>query len=131
MVQQYTGWLPRLDPHSAVPLFQQVVEQVALAVASGELEAGQLLPSVRTLATELRINPNTAARAMRELESAGLSRSRRGVGSVVEDDAATRARQIANEVLQRELDGAIGVGRALNLTIEELQTALSERWGEE
>lgn len=66
-----------------VPLFRQIVEQVKLAVASGKLEVGEALPSVRALATDLRINPNTISRAYGDLVRDGVIDSQRGKGYFV------------------------------------------------
>ncbi len=130
MAQKHTNWLPDLDPQSPVALYEQLVESVALAVSVGELEPGDPLPSVRTLAAKLRINPNTAARALREMERSGLARPVRGVGSVVADEASRRASTLARQVLDRELDATVTVARRLGLGIEALQEALTKRWKE-
>jgi GntR family transcriptional regulator len=131
MVQSYTHrWLPRVDTESPVPVYEQIVEQVALAVTAGELAPDDLLPSVRGLAAQLRINPNTAARAVRELEQAGLSRAVRGVGSVVDAQAKKVARQLAAGALRRELDGVIAVVRRLGMSLDDLERELRLRWRE-
>lgn len=120
-----------LDESSPVPLYEQLIEQAALAVAAGRLAPGDDLPSVRTLAAELRINPNTAARALREMERAGLAEARRGVGSVVADGAPAAARPLAGRVLERELGGVVEVGRQLGLDLTDVQVALARRWEED
>src|SRR5690625_4202289 len=73
----------RVNPHSGVPLYVQIEEQVKTAIASGVLEAGDRLPTVRELALELTINPHTVARAYRELERAGFINTTRGRGTFV------------------------------------------------
>lgn len=113
-----------------MPLYEQLVESVALAVAVGELGPGDPLPSVRTLAAKLRINPNTAARSLREMERCVLARPVRGVGCVVADEAPRRAKALAWHALERELDAAVGVARRLGLGLEALLEALSRRWKE-
>lgn len=70
-----------------VPIFEQIVNQVVFAVASGALEVGELIPSVRDLAVRLRINPNTVARAYQELEKDEVLAARRGLGMEVTADA--------------------------------------------
>lgn len=119
-----------LDEASPVPLYEQMVEQVALAVAAGRLAAGDGLPSVRTLAAELRVNPNTAARAVREMERAGLAQTRRGVGSVVADGARDAAMARARRILEREVGGVVEVGRQLGLDLEDVRRTLERRWEE-
>lgn len=75
--------LLRIDPLSADPIFEQVVFQVKSAVARGELAGGDKLPSVRELAKELAINPNTVARAYEALEAQGVIVRRQGSGCFV------------------------------------------------
>ena len=106
------------------------MESVALAIATQELVPGDLLPSVRKLAAELRINPNTAARSVRELESAGLSTSRRGLGSIVAEGSLKPASQMARRAFLRELDATLRIARSLGLGLEELQESLQKRWQE-
>ena len=73
----------RIDPHSSDPVFAQLVFQVKLAVARGELSDGDRLPSVRELARELSINPNTVVRAYDTLESEGVILRRQGAGCFI------------------------------------------------
>lgn len=117
-----------LDETSATPIYEQMVEQVALSVAAGRMGPGDDLPSVRTLAAELRVNPNTAARALREMEQAGLAETRRGLGSVVAPGALQAARDMARRALERELGGVVEVGRQLGLDLDDLMGALRRRW---
>lgn len=125
-----SGWLPALDDASPVPLYEQLIEQVALGVAGGRLAPGDPLPSVRDLAARVRVNPNTAARSLRELDRLGLARTIRGVGSVVGDDADPAAREIVERVLARALDRAVDIGRKVGLGPGELSARLAERWSE-
>lgn len=74
-----------IDLRSPVPPFEQIRARIADLVAAGELPAGTRLPSVRTLAGDLGIAPNTVVRAYRELEAAGVVRTARGKGTVVAD----------------------------------------------
>lgn len=74
-----------IDLHSPVPPFEQIRARIADLVAAGELPAGTRLPSVRALAGDLGIAPNTVVRAYRELEAAGVVRTARGKGTVVAD----------------------------------------------
>lgn len=123
-------WRPELDETSAVPLYEQMIEQVSLAITAGLLSPGDALPSVRTLAAQLRVNPNTAARAVREMQSLGLAEALRGVGSVVAPKAPAIAPGIARRVLDRELEAAIRVARQLGLGLGSLRDALREKWRE-
>jgi GntR family transcriptional regulator len=123
-------WMPTIRPSSPVPIYEQIVESVALSVAAGELGDGDALPSVRGLAAELRVNPNTAARALKEIERLGLATSHQGKGSVVAKGAAAAARRIARETLDRELDATVAVALELGVGIDELTDSLRRRWKE-
>ncbi|MBC7342586.1 MAG: GntR family transcriptional regulator [Clostridia bacterium] len=73
----------RIDPDKNVPLYQQVTQEIKKAIRSGALEPGERLPTVRQLASELAINPNTVARAYLELERDGWITTARGAGTFV------------------------------------------------
>lgn len=93
-----------VDPSSAVPPYEQIRGQLEAMVASGTLEAGDRLPSIRQLAHDLGLATGTVARAYAELESAGLVVSRRRTGTVVSDgvaaSAAERRRRLAEAAEQ-------------------------------
>src|SRR5256884_6079943 len=73
----------RLDLHSGVPVYRQIIDQVRGGIASGALGAGDQLPTVRQLAVDLSINPNTVVRAYRELELGGCLESNQGTGTFI------------------------------------------------
>jgi GntR family transcriptional regulator len=103
-----------VDPKSSTPLYVQVKEQMRMAVATGALQVGDQLPTVRELATRLLINPNTVARVYRELQAEGLLTSRQGSGTFVAAGAeplgqAEGRRQVA-EVLRRAAALAANLG---------------------
>jgi GntR family transcriptional regulator len=95
--------LLRLDPRSSQPIFEQIVFGVKTAVARNELAAGERLASVRELAKELAINPNTVARAYDALEAQGVIVRRQGSGCFV----AERSRALAKAERERRLDRAL------------------------
>jgi len=115
-----------LDLHTGVPVYRQLIDQVRTGVASGSLAAGDQLPTVRQLAVDLAINPNTVMRAYRELELGGLLETHQGTGTFISDkkpEKATAERerqlgQMANEFAARA--GAAG------FTLEELIDRLQE-----
>ena len=74
-----------LDPKSGVPFYKQVILQIEMAVADGRLASGDQLPTVRGLAVELQVNPNTIARAYGELEIRGIVNSQQGTGTFIGD----------------------------------------------
>ncbi len=121
-------WLPKVDERKAQPLYEQLIEQVAIAIQAGRLKPGDPLPSVRHLAAELRINPNTTARALREMDTLGLSRALRGVGKVVAEGAVDAATGLARKILRRELDSVLRVARELGMGFEAIEEELRQRW---
>jgi len=92
-----------LDLRSGVPVYRQLIDQVRAGVASSALQAGDQLPTVRQLAVDLAINPNTVLRAYRELELGGLLETQQGTGTFitqkkVKQDEAERERQLSQLV---------------------------------
>jgi GntR family transcriptional regulator len=75
----------QIDPRSPIPLYVQIANRLRVAVATGELRPGAALPSVRNLATVIRVNPATVVQAYRELEFAGVVESRQGAGTFVRE----------------------------------------------
>ena len=80
----------QLDPRSPTPLYAQIAGTIRVAVAAGELETGQTLPSVRQLAMRLRVNPATVVQAYRDLEAEGFVEMRQGAGTFIKDVADSR-----------------------------------------
>jgi GntR family transcriptional regulator len=107
----------KIDLKSFVPIFEQIKQQVTLLILRGRYKQGDALPSIRDLAAGLIVNPNTVARAYRELEQTGVITTRRGKGCFVSEDALTllpasqtgMARDIVcravDELLDIQLDG--------------------------
>jgi GntR family transcriptional regulator len=96
----------RLNPASGVPLYLQLIEQVKHAIETGAIRTGEQLPSVRQMAEDLVINPNTVARAYRDLEHEGIIDLKHGLGAFVRDVMVVR-RSLMNKaqtVVQSALD---------------------------
>ncbi|MDR1108459.1 MAG: GntR family transcriptional regulator [Spirochaetaceae bacterium] len=94
-----------LDPNNGVPIYRQIIQQVEYAVLSGRMRPGDRLPTIRSLAIELKINPNTIARAYGEMEIRGILITQVGSGTYISDkqpvsEADERERKI-QEVLDR------------------------------
>lgn len=127
--------LLRIDPQASTPIFEQIVAQVVFAVARGDLAAGELIPSVRDLAQQLLVNPNTVARAYGELERQGVLAPRRGRGMEVTDDARRACRQTREELIRARLretlrDAAasgLSAVRVRKLMADELRRAFGPR----
>ena len=108
----------RLDPRSPTPLYAQIAGTIRVAVAAGELESGQTLPSVRQLAIRLRVNPATVVQAYRDLEVEGFVEMRQGAGTFIRDvnpsrrseELETRAGQIVRAMLANA--ARVGIDKA-------------------
>lgn len=85
-----------LDPKSGVPYYKQVILQVEMAIADGRLTNGDQLPTVRSLAVDLKINPNTISRAYREMEIRGIVNTQQGTGTFISD------KEVELSALERE-----------------------------
>jgi GntR family transcriptional regulator len=116
----------RLDGHSGVPVYRQLIDQVHGAIAAGILRPGDQLPTVRLVAVELAINPNTVSRAYREMEIRGILDTQQGTGTFIAD----RQVEPSKEERERQLLQLVGefVSRAgsAGLTVNELIEALKE-----
>jgi GntR family transcriptional regulator len=116
-----------ISPHDGVPIYLQIVNQVKYLVASGRLESGEELPPIRTLAEQLLINPNTVARAYRELELAGVVTKRRTAGTYVSDAASPLARRQRLKIVTERIDVLLTEARQMNIDTEELIDLIHER----
>ena len=114
------------DPKSSVPLNDQIKEQIRLAVATGVLRPGEQLPTVREIAGRLRVNPNTMARAYRELQMEGLLTARQGSGTFVSENAKIMGEQEGLRLVTDRLRKASGLAADLGLGQKEF-VALAER----
>jgi GntR family transcriptional regulator len=110
-----------------VPIYKQIVNQVKYRVASGQLVAGEELPPIRVLAEQLGINPNTVARAYRELEQDGLVTTRRTAGTYVSGTGSRLARRERVKILTERIDALVAEARQLNIDLEEVIDLLRQR----
>ncbi len=110
------------------PIYGQIADRVKFAVAAGALRAGELVPSVRELSRQLVVNPNTVARAYRDLQSEGLLESVRGMGLQVAEGAAERCRVDRREIVRQRLRQAILEARQSSMDPAEIAVILREEW---
>jgi GntR family transcriptional regulator len=110
-----------------VPIYLQIVNQVKYLVASGRMAAGDELPPIRVLAEQLVINPNTVARAYRELEAAGLVCKRSTTGTYVSDAGSPLARRERLRILSQRADALLAEARQMNVGTEELLELVRQR----
>jgi GntR family transcriptional regulator len=110
------------------PIYGQIVDRVKFAVAGGVLRSGELVPSVRELSKQIVVNPNTVARAYRDLQSEGLLESVRGMGLQVAEGAAERCRVERREIVRQRLRRAIEEARQSSMDAAEIEAILREEW---
>lgn len=118
----------QVDPRSATPIYDQVATQVKHAVAAGVLQRGEALPSVRQLAVSLRVNPNTIARAYRELESEGVVESRRGQGTFVTGTGRKLTAPGRRKALEPAATTLAAEAHALGIERDELTELVGGAW---
>lgn len=114
-----------LDLHSGVPVYRQIIDQVIGGIAAGALTAGDQLPTVRQLAVDLSINPNTVIRAYRELEIRGVLETEQGTGTFISQqkpqrDDADRQRRL-NQLVGEFIARAGSEGFTVEDMLERLQ----------
>ena len=115
-----------LDLHTGVPVYRQLMDQVRAAIASGSLAAGDQLPTVRQLAADLAINPNTVMRAYRELELGGLLETHQGTGTFIADKKVEKASAERERRLSQMASEFAARAGAAGFTVEDLMDRLRE-----
>ena len=113
---------------SGKPVYLQIVEQVKRAAASGVLQPGEPLPSIRPLAEELKVNRNTIAKAYGELESQGLIETHAGRGCFVSANHSPLKKEIRRRMLSEEIDSAIVQAHHLRVPRDEFIHLVNERF---
>ena len=116
-----------VSPADGVPIYLQVVNQVKYLVSSGRLAAGEELPPIRALAEQLLINPNTVARAYRELELAGVVEKRRTTGTYVSGGASPLARRERLKILGRRVDALLAEARQMDVSLDDVIDLVRQR----
>ncbi len=120
-----------VDPRSGVPIYLQIIEQIKRSVALGILQSGEQLPTVKQLAIDLTVNPNTVARAYRELEREQVIETASGRGSFVRANGVTDSPRVAQDIGRDAFGVALREAKSVGLArdeIRELFEAVLERW---
>ena len=116
-----------LDPQSGVPIYRQIIDQVTGGIAAGALHEGVQLPTVRQLAVELSINPNTVIRAYSELEIRGVLNTEQGTGTFIGTPNTRRDETERVRLLERFVDEFVARAGSNGFTLEELIGQLQAR----
>ena len=116
-----------ISANDGLPIYVQIVNQVKYLVASGRLSPGQELPAIRVLAEQLIVNPNTVARAYRELEAAGVVEKRRTAGTFVSDQGSPLARRERIRLLSQRIDALLAEARQMDVSFEDVARLIEQR----
>ena len=119
--------LIQLNFKSGKPVYLQLVDQVKSAAASGVLQSGELLPSIRPLAEQLRINRNTVSKAYAELESQGVIETIAGKGCFVTKNNSPFKKQVREKMLEEDVDAAIVQAHHLQVADDDFLALVRER----
>jgi GntR family transcriptional regulator len=117
----------RLDLRSGVPVYRQLIDQVMGGIAAGALAAGHQLPTVRQVAVDLSINPNTVVRAYRELEIRGVLETQQGTGTFISHQKVKRDEVERERQLAQLVSDFVARAGAAGFTIDDLLEQLRER----
>lgn len=118
----------RISPSNGVPVYLQIVNQVKYLVGSGRLRPGDELPTIRALAEQLVLNPNTVARAYRELEAAGVVATRRSAGTVVSGAGSPLARRERIRIVSEHIDALLAEAGQMGFDLEEVLKLVGQRY---
>jgi GntR family transcriptional regulator len=116
----------RRDAHSGVPVYRQLIDQVQAAIAGGALCAGDQLPTVRHVAVELAINPNTVLRAYREMEIRGILDTQQGTGTFIAEKLTGPTKKERERQLSQLVGEFVSRAGSAGLTVSDLIEALSQ-----
>ncbi len=117
----------QIAPGDGVPIYVQIADQVKRLVASGRLAPGEELPPIRALAERLLVNPNTVARAYRELELAGVVTKRRTAGTFISEDAAPSTGPSGWRSYRGRVDALLDEAKQLGIGVDELLELIRRR----
>jgi GntR family transcriptional regulator len=117
----------RISEQDGVPIYLQIVNQIKFLVASGRLATGEELPAIRTLAEKLLINPNTVARAYRELEVAGVLTKRRTTGTYVSEGTPRISRDECLRILTERIDALLAEAKQMDVSTDEVLKLIQRR----
>lgn len=110
-----------------IPIYQQIVNQIRYLIGSGALVSGEEIPPIRTLAQELLVNPNTVARAYRELQVEGYLIKKGTRGTYVSDSASPMARSVKLKILNERIGTLLSEAEHMNVGVDEIKTLIDQQ----
>jgi GntR family transcriptional regulator len=116
-----------LDLKSGVPFYRQIIEQIKFAMARGDLDPGDRLPTVRQLAVDLSVNPNTVVRAYRELEIEGVLETQQGTGTFISHQPPTIDRIEQQRMLDQILTDLLARASSYGFSLDDVLEGLRQR----
>lgn len=116
----------RIDSSSGIPITRQIIDQIRAQCASGDLRAGDRLPSVRALAREVAVNQNTILRVYERLEGEGLIERRHGDGTYVGELSSAAQLKIQHELLKGEVDRMVRHARTIGVSPDEVHRIIDK-----
>lgn len=116
-----------IDLRDGVPIYRQIANQIRYLVASGQLQPGEEIAPVRSLALKLNVTPNTVVKAYAELESAGIIFKRRGAGTYIAESNTPLAQRERNRILNTRIDALLSEAHQLGVSEEELEDLVANR----
>ncbi len=117
----------RISTKDGIPLYKQIINQIKYMIASSRLCPGDKLPPVRKLAEQLIVNPNTVARAYRDLEALGLLKTRQGSGVTVSETGSPLAKDQRIKILTERIDILLAEAQQMNVSLEQIIELLHEQ----
>ncbi len=120
----------KLDPSSGIPYYRQIIDQIRFGIALGQLTIGEQLPTVRTVAVDLAINPNTVTKAYKELEIQRVLDTQQGTGTFIGDTKIELSKQERGKKLASICQQYLTMAAAYGFTTEEVISALKKHRGE-
>ena len=117
----------KIDPADGVPIYRQIVNQVRYLVASCQLDPGDELPTIRALALQLKVTPNTIVKAYEELESAGVIQKRHGSGTFVSGERTKLGERERRRLIEQRIDALLTEAHQLGISLGDLLKIIHRR----
>jgi GntR family transcriptional regulator len=126
-LEQFASMEIKIDPADGVPIYRQIVNQIRYSVASGLLQPGDELPTIRAFALRLKVTPNTIVKAYEELESAGIVQMRHGSGTFVSAARTRLADWERRRIIEQRIDALLTEAHQLDFSVEQLFKLMRRR----